>query len=194
MDHHFDEEKCLEVVRIYVLEPGFREIAAGDTIVIGEKGVNFSGGLKARIQSARAVYNDRDIYVRDDPLSAIDVYVGRYLYDECILSKLKNKGKTVVLMTNQLHFIDGVDNIVILQKGGVFTQGFYSELKDKGVNSDDFFIKKNEKEEEIEGGKKLFEFSSADSGNKDVVNTGATMKDLAGQNSKSGKQIHTEEE
>ncbi|KAK2950757.1 Multidrug resistance-associated protein [Blattamonas nauphoetae] len=76
----------------------------GDVIAIGEKGVNMSGGQKARIQLARAVYSDKDIFIIDDALSAVDARVGRYLMDESICGMLK--GETVILMTNQLQFLD----------------------------------------------------------------------------------------
>ncbi|KAA6381010.1 MAG: putative ABC transporter C family member 3, partial [Streblomastix strix] len=97
----YDEEKYKDVVRICALEPDFQTLAAGDMTAIGEKGVNLSGGQKARIQLARAVYSDRDIYILDDPLSAVDAHVGRILFEECIDGRLK--GKTRMLMTNQLH-------------------------------------------------------------------------------------------
>ncbi|KAA6390600.1 MAG: putative Multidrug resistance-associated protein 9, partial [Streblomastix strix] len=80
----FNEEKYNDVVRVCALEPDFQTLAAGDMTAIGEKGVNLSGGQKARIQLARAVYSDRDIYILDDPLSAVDAHVGKILFEECI--------------------------------------------------------------------------------------------------------------
>ncbi|KAA6365038.1 MAG: putative ABC transporter family protein, partial [Streblomastix strix] len=72
----FDEEKYNEVVHVCALEQDFDILPAGDQTAIGEKGVNLSGGQKARIQLARAVYSDRDIYILDDTLSAVDAHVG----------------------------------------------------------------------------------------------------------------------
>ncbi|KAA6369102.1 MAG: putative multi drug resistance-associated protein MRP, partial [Streblomastix strix] len=80
----FNEEKYNDVVHVCALEPDFQALAAGDLTAIGEKGVNLSGGQKARIQLARAVYSDKDIYILDDPLSAVDAHVGKILFEECI--------------------------------------------------------------------------------------------------------------
>ena len=55
---------------------------------IGEKGINLSGGQKQRISLARAVYSDADFYIMDDPLSAVDVHVGRHIFDHCISGML----------------------------------------------------------------------------------------------------------
>ncbi|KAK2954202.1 Multidrug resistance-associated protein [Blattamonas nauphoetae] len=76
----------------------FNIFATGDLTAIGGKGVNMSGGQKARIQLTRAVYSDKDIIILDDPLSAIEAHIGRFMMDECICGVLK--GETVILMTN----------------------------------------------------------------------------------------------
>jgi ABC-type multidrug transport system fused ATPase/permease subunit len=68
--------------------------------LIGERGVNISGGQKARISLARAVYSDADIYLLDDPLSAVDPEVSNAIFDECISKTLKDK--LVILVTHQL--------------------------------------------------------------------------------------------
>lgn len=59
-------------------------LPGGDATEIGEKGINLSGGQKQRISLARAVYSDADLYILDDPLSAVDVHVGRHIFDHCI--------------------------------------------------------------------------------------------------------------
>ena len=68
---------------------------------IGERGINLSGGQKQRISLARAVYSDKDILLLDDPLSAVDVHVGRHIFSECINKLLK--GKTILFVTHQLQ-------------------------------------------------------------------------------------------
>jgi ABC-type multidrug transport system fused ATPase/permease subunit len=65
---------------------------AGDETEIGERGINLSGGQKQRISIARAMYNDADIYVFDDPLSALDAHVGKHVFEEC-MSKLREQVK-----------------------------------------------------------------------------------------------------
>ena len=75
----------------------------GEETVIGERGINISGGQKARISLARAVYADADIYLLDDPISAVDPEVGNLIFEECIKEHLKDK--IVVLVTHQLQFI-----------------------------------------------------------------------------------------
>ncbi|KAK2947718.1 Multidrug resistance-associated protein [Blattamonas nauphoetae] len=131
----FDEEKYWETVH-------------GDW---GE-GVNLSGGQKARIQLARAMYSDRYIVVLDDPLPAVDVHVGRMLMDDCILGRLK--GQTVVLMTNQIHFLDRADKVVTLKDGKIIGQGRYEELREQGSNFDEFINQKEKKEKKKEKEKK----------------------------------------
>lgn len=68
---------------------------------IGERGLNLSGGQRQRVSLARAVYSNHDIYLLDDPLSAVDAHVGRHIFEECIKKTLR--GKTVLLVTHQLQ-------------------------------------------------------------------------------------------
>ncbi|KAK2945436.1 Multidrug resistance-associated protein [Blattamonas nauphoetae] len=143
-DAEFDEQKYLKSVKVCALEPDFKIFAAGDQTAIGEKGVNMSGGQKARIQLARAVYSDKDIFILDDPLSAVDAHVGRYLMDECICGALK--GKTVILMTNQLQFLDRADKVVVMREGKIRAQGTYDEIRERGVNFDEFLIRSDKSE------------------------------------------------
>ncbi|KAK2956863.1 Multidrug resistance-associated protein [Blattamonas nauphoetae] len=111
----FDEERYRRVVKACALEHDFADLAAGDETAIGERGVNLSGGQKARIQLARAVYSQREVYILDDPLSAVDTHVGKHLMEQCIKGLLK--GKTIVLMTNQTHHKKEADQIVVIDKG-----------------------------------------------------------------------------
>lgn len=77
-------------------------ILSGVTILqIGERGINLSGGQKQRVSIARALYADRDIYLLDDPLSAVDAHVGAHIFNKCIKTALR--GKTVLFVTHQLQ-------------------------------------------------------------------------------------------
>ncbi|KAA6373635.1 MAG: hypothetical protein EZS28_030839, partial [Streblomastix strix] len=120
--NEYDQEKYNEVVHVCALEPDFNTLAAGDMTAIGEKGVNLSGGQKARIQLARAVYSDRDIYILDDPLSAVDAHVGR------------------------LSFLEKADNIILLNEGRIKTQGTYTDLKQQGIDFEQYIIKDHKEE------------------------------------------------
>ncbi|KNA05217.1 hypothetical protein SOVF_192420 [Spinacia oleracea] len=82
----------------------------GDQTVIGERGINLSGGQKQRIQIARAIYHDADIYLLDDPFSAVDAHTGTHLFKECVLELLKSK--TVIYVTHQVEFLRAADLIL----------------------------------------------------------------------------------
>lgn len=87
-----------------------------------------SGGQKARISFARALYSNKDIYLLDDILSAVDVHVGRFLMEESILDYLK--GKTIVMPTHAVKYLEYADNIIIMQKGRIVASGSYKEVSD----------------------------------------------------------------
>ncbi|KAI8927875.1 P-loop containing nucleoside triphosphate hydrolase protein [Entophlyctis helioformis] len=93
---------------------------------IGEKGINLSGGQKARVALARAIARDADIYLLDDPIAALDAHVGKKVFDEAICGTLKSK--TVVLVTHQLHLLPKVDFVVVLDNGRVAETGTFKDL------------------------------------------------------------------
>ena len=130
-----DEERLHEVVRVCQLEEDLTQLANGLDTEIGERGVNISGGQKARISLARACYSQADIYLLDDPLSAVDPHVGRKLFSLCIRGFLKEKA--VLLVTHQLSFLDRADEILVLEGGKAVFKGTYKEFtllnKLKGV-------------------------------------------------------------
>eukprot|EP01104_Vermistella_antarctica_P005283 TRINITY_DN1574_c0_g1_i1.p1 TRINITY_DN1574_c0_g1~~TRINITY_DN1574_c0_g1_i1.p1 ORF type:complete len:1537 (+),score=433.37 TRINITY_DN1574_c0_g1_i1:133-4611(+) len=127
-----DEEKYLGVVRDCAMEPDVKQLQGGHNTEIGEKGINLSGGQKQRISLARAVYRDADIYLLDDPLSAVDVHVGTYLYEECIKKRLADK--TVILVTHQLYTLQSADTIIYMHNGAVEAVGTFSELISSGLD------------------------------------------------------------
>ena len=93
---------------------------------IVERGANLSGGQKARLSLARAIYADADIYLLDDPLAALDPRVGRTVFQECFLDALH--GKTRLLVTQALNFLPQVDHIIVLKNGTIAEQGSYAQL------------------------------------------------------------------
>lgn len=76
------------MVRVCALKTDFEQFPYGDKTVVGERGVSLSGGQRARVNLARAVYKKADIYLLDDPLSAVDTHVGKHLFEECISSAI----------------------------------------------------------------------------------------------------------
>ena len=93
------------VVKAARLEPDIASWPQGLQTEIGEKGITLSGGQKARVAMARALYADADVYLLDDPLSAVDPKVARLLFKHAIMDQLVAKGKLVVLVTHQLQFV-----------------------------------------------------------------------------------------
>ena len=109
----YDLKRYKKVIKACALEKDFSLFPNGDSTLIGERGVSLSGGQKARVNLARALYIDADIYLLDDPLSAVDTHVGRHLFDKAINSYLR--GKIRVLVTHQLQYLMEVDQILILK-------------------------------------------------------------------------------
>ncbi|KAK1277387.1 ABC transporter C family member 2 [Acorus gramineus] len=127
----FQQARYEKAIEVTALRHDLELLPGGDLTEIGERGVNISGGQKQRVSMARAVYSDSDVYIFDDPLSALDAHVGRQVFDKCIKDELQ--GKTRVLVTNQLHFLPSVDRIVLVHEGMVKEEGTYEELSHNGV-------------------------------------------------------------
>ncbi|XP_046597102.1 ATP-binding cassette sub-family C member 4 isoform X2 [Neodiprion lecontei] len=142
----YDEKRYQEVTRVCALVKDFEQLPQGDLSFVGERGASLSGGQKARVNLARAVYKDADLYLLDDPLSAVDAHVGRHLFEKCLKGFLN--GKTRLLVTHQLQFLQHVDNIIFIDRGTVVLQGTYDEIADAGLHVLDFL--KTEKTDENE--------------------------------------------
>ncbi|XP_054556333.1 multidrug resistance-associated protein 1-like isoform X3 [Talpa occidentalis] len=110
------------------------QLPNGDQTEIGERGVNISGGQKHRVSLARAVYSGADIYLLDDPLSAVDVHVGKQLFEKVIGSSGLLKNKTRILVTHNLTLLPQMDLIVVMENGRVAQMGTYQELLSKTGN------------------------------------------------------------
>ncbi|KAK9055990.1 hypothetical protein SSX86_027077 [Deinandra increscens subsp. villosa] len=127
----FEPAKYEKTLDVTALQHDLELLSGGDFTEIGERGVNISGGQKQRVSMARAVYSNSDVYVFDDPLSALDAHVGRQVFEKCIKEELR--GKTRVLVTNQLHFLSQVDRILLVHEGMVQEEGSYEKLSRDGV-------------------------------------------------------------
>ncbi|RLO05681.1 hypothetical protein DYB28_010329, partial [Aphanomyces astaci] len=125
----FDHARYQTAIRVSSLLEDLKILPGGDLTEIGEKGVNLSGGQRTRVAIARAVYQDADIYLLDDPLAAVDAHVGSDIFKQCIKTALN--GKLVVLVTNGLNFLKDCDSVVVLEQGRIVEQGAYQSLVDK---------------------------------------------------------------
>uniref|UniRef100_A0A8C3AJ63 Multidrug resistance-associated protein 4 n=1 Tax=Cyclopterus lumpus TaxID=8103 RepID=A0A8C3AJ63_CYCLU len=111
-----DPQKYERVLQACALKRDLELLPDGDLTLIGDRGATLSGGQRARVNLARAVYQDADIYLLDDPLSAVDAEVGRHLFEKCICGLLKNKSR--ILVTHQLQYLKAADQIVVLNEVG----------------------------------------------------------------------------
>ncbi|KAK8736319.1 hypothetical protein OTU49_004939, partial [Cherax quadricarinatus] len=128
----YDVKRYNEVIKVCALEQDLEQLPQGDQTMVGERGVSLSGGQKARVNLARAVYYDADIYLLDDPLSAVDSHVGRHLFDNCIMRHLKHKAR--VLVTHQLQYLQPASQILILREGHTEAIGGYHQLVNSGID------------------------------------------------------------
>lgn len=103
-------------------------LPAGDMTEIGEKGINLSGGQKARVSLARAVYANKSIVLMDDPISALDANVKKKIFKNVFMGQLKDK--TRILVTHAVDFLHLVDNIILLKDGEIILQGNYEDIKE----------------------------------------------------------------
>ena len=122
-----DEEKYNKIISLCELGQDIKLLSGGDMTEIGERGANLSGGQKARLAIARALYSDADIFLFDDPLSALDAYVGMNIFNNVILDYLK--GKTIIVVTHALQYISHMDRIIYMKNGEINWFGPSSQLK-----------------------------------------------------------------
>ncbi len=111
---NYDPQRFNAVVKATALEKDFVLFPNGEETIVGEKGACLSGGQKARINLARCLYVEADIYLMDDPLSAVDTHVGQHLFSEAINGFLR--GKIRIIVTHQLQYLKEVDQILVLKK------------------------------------------------------------------------------
>ncbi|XP_033098314.1 multidrug resistance-associated protein 4-like isoform X2 [Anneissia japonica] len=138
----FDEDYYQTIIEVAALSRDFEILPKGDMTMIGERGVTLSGGQQARVNLARALYKDADIYVLDDPLSAVDTKVGKQIFEKCIMEYLHKKPR--ILITHQLQYLHDADRILLLKNGKIERIGTYDDVK----NSDDFIASVTSDEED----------------------------------------------
>ncbi|XP_027741237.1 multidrug resistance-associated protein 1 isoform X5 [Empidonax traillii] len=123
-----NESRYKRVIEACALLPDIEILPSGDKTEIGEKGVNLSGGQKQRVSLARAVYCNADVYLLDDPLSAVDAHVGKHIFEKVIGPKGILKNKTRVLVTHAINYLPQMDTILVMTDGEISEMGSYQEL------------------------------------------------------------------
>ncbi|CAJ0569827.1 unnamed protein product, partial [Mesorhabditis spiculigera] len=124
----FDLDLYEKVLEMSALKQDLADIPNGDANLVGDRGLALSGGQRARLSLARALYSQADIYLLDDPLSAVDAAVGRFIFDKCICEYLRDR--VVILVTHQLQFIGRANEILLMRDGEVVLQGTLKQLKE----------------------------------------------------------------
>ncbi|CAH9117083.1 unnamed protein product [Cuscuta europaea] len=128
-----DTETYNRVIDACSLKKDLEVLPFGDQTIIGERGINLSGGQKQRVQIARALYQDADIYLFDDPFSAVDVHTGTHLFKECILGLLDKK--TIVYVTHQVEFLRDADFILVMKDGRISHAGNYNSILKESLST-----------------------------------------------------------
>ncbi|KAG0345643.1 Multidrug resistance-associated protein 1 [Podila humilis] len=181
----FDQARYDHIVMACGLLPDIEMLPAGDLTEIGERGINLSGGQKQRVSLARAAYEDADLYLLDDPLSAVDAHVDQHLWEHLIGPKGLLKNKTRVLVTHAIHHLEQADQIVLVKDGQINETGKYDELmeahmafyqliKDYSVNEGKK-RKESTKQEEVTGA--AVDSALAESGTDTEFDDDATTQD-----------------
>ncbi|KAI9109436.1 hypothetical protein K1719_019490 [Acacia pycnantha] len=126
-----DNTRYENAIKACALDKDINAFSHGDLTEIGQRGINLSGGQKQRIQLTRAVYNDADVYLLDDPFSAVDAHTATILFYDCVMTALRKK--TVLLVTHQVEFLSHVDRILVMEGGVVTQSGCYEDLLTEGT-------------------------------------------------------------
>uniref|UniRef100_F6HUQ9 ABC-type xenobiotic transporter n=1 Tax=Vitis vinifera TaxID=29760 RepID=F6HUQ9_VITVI len=121
-----DPYRYREVIEKCSLVKDLEMLPFGDLTEIGERGVNLSGGQKQRVQLARALYQDADVYLLDDPFSAVDAHTAASLFNEYVMGALSSK--TVILVTHQVDFLPAFDSVLLMSEGEILQAATYDQL------------------------------------------------------------------
>ena len=127
----YEEAKYKRVIEACALTQDIEKFPDCDQTIVGERGVVLSGGQRARVSLARAVYAEADLYLLDDPLSAVDFKVAQHIYRECIKGLLGQK--TRLITSHQERVMREADDVIVLYKGRMLGEGSFTELKERGI-------------------------------------------------------------
>ncbi|XP_053376881.1 multidrug resistance-associated protein 1-like [Mercenaria mercenaria] len=144
--HKYRQQTYNDVIEACSLKRDLEILPGRDMTEIGEKGINLSGGQKQRVSMARAVYFNSDIYLLDDPLSAVDAHVGKDIFENVLSENGLLRNKTRVLVTHGITWLPRVDKIFVIEHGEISETGTYEQLmENKGAFAE--FIQKYKQEE-----------------------------------------------
>ena len=127
----YEEWKYNRVIEACSLTEDIEKFPDCDQTIVGERGVVLSGGQRARVSLARAVYAEGELYLLDDPLTAVDFKVANHIFKECIKGLLRQK--TRLITSHQEKVMREADNIIVLCKGQMLAKGSFTELKESGI-------------------------------------------------------------
>ncbi|OAL22550.1 hypothetical protein AYO22_07108 [Fonsecaea multimorphosa] len=126
--HRWDPHFYEQTVNACALVDDFRQLPDGDQTEVGERGISLSGGQKARLSLARAVYARADVYLMDDVLSAVDQHVGRHIINNVLGPNGLLNGKARILATNAITVLKEADYMYLLRDGTVLEKGTYQQI------------------------------------------------------------------
>ncbi|KAK1938121.1 ABC transporter C family member 10 [Phytophthora citrophthora] len=127
-EQEYDAERYAQVLDASQLTMDLKALPNGDSTEIGERGINLSGGQKARVAIARAMYRtETDVLILDDPLSAVDPHVAHAIFDKCVAGLAREQTRLLVL-NSHYDLLSNADIVVVLENGRVVGQGSYGEV------------------------------------------------------------------
>lgn len=162
--HKYDPEFYEKTIKACALTIDLATLVDGDQTLVGEKGISLSGGQKARLSLARAVYARADTYLLDDPLAAVDEHVSRHLVEHVLGPNGLLHSKTRILATNKISVLSAADSITLLENGEITQQGTYADCR---------------KDEESALGKLLKEFGRKESKNDDTITSSSSAVSIS---------------
>ena len=127
----YDKDKFAKVLEVCDLQEDIHRLPRGDLTFVGERGVVLSGGQQARVSLARAVYSDADVYLLDDPLSAVDATVGERIFSKCICQQLHDKVK--VLVSYDRKHMKAAHQVLVMDKGSLLHKGTFLKLEQENA-------------------------------------------------------------
>ena len=127
----YEKSKYDRVIEACALTQDIQGFPDCDQTIVGERGAVLSGGQRARVNLARAVYTEADLYLLDDPLTAVDFKVGHHIFIECIKGLLGEK--TRLITSHQERIMREADDVIVLSKGQILGKGSFTELKENGI-------------------------------------------------------------